>query len=176
MSSRIQQYCENLKQGIYVKFGYYTLQDQQKARDFNIYLRDTHRKVVIDADLFVSCNKYKYFFFTTYFNLLLREPKKFVIHKQGVGWSSEAGELHEWQISANPKRFPCYFYSLFTNATEKKCENPLGDGCFTQGISVFCNHCYAGFCTHCFLKFRDALIKYNDWFKCPVCKELNPAT
>jgi len=153
----------------HIKFGYYSPQEKEKAESFNKYLRE-QKKIIIDIDRVIECNKYKLTFMKTYFNLLITQPKRFVIYKTAFGWTSDSCVVQECQMENNPRFFRCYFHSLFTNYKTEKCEKM---GCSQTGIHVYCNHCVSQFCEDCFVGFRDCYIPYNNWFKCPNCRELN---
>lgn len=164
--SKIELSLKQLMGGNYVKFGYYTSKDENKVKKFNIYLRN-NKKILIDADKVITCDKYKYFFIKTYLIQLFNKPDNFVIYKTGIGWTSESSELQEWQVS-DERFFPCYMKSLFTKSEIQNCIK-----CPAVGIHCYCNHCSVGFCIECFIKLRDYYIPYQDWFKCPNCKEIN---
>lgn len=168
--SIIELQTSELEKGKYQRFKFYNQTEEEKSKLFNMYLRE-QGKIIINLDSLISCEKYKLCFFKTYFGLLCKDPNKFVLYNPACNWSTLNGELQTWQIRTQKGNislyFPCYFKALFTDASTTKCNI-----CTNIGICLYCESCSVGFCTTCFVQLRDALVKYNNWFKCPCCKQI----
>lgn len=160
----MDQINANVQNHKYIKFG---SADKNKIRSFNLYLREKG-KIIIDADSVVADEKYKKCFLNVYLKLLFTNPERFILFQAGVGWFSEYTQIEEFQIRNNPKFFYTYYKALFTDSDEIKCRV-----CSKLGIMVYCNHCGAEFCTQCYILSRDCYYKYNNFFKCYICKGIN---
>jgi len=164
--SRIDLALKELYSSNYVQFRHHTQKEKIRVKKFNLYLRN-HKKIVLDVDKILTCEKYKWICIKTYCSQIFNEPEKFVLYKTGIGWTTEFSEIQEWQVS-NERFFQSYMKSLFTNSEIQKCSQ-----CPLVGIHCYCNHCTVEFCLKCFIKLRDCYIPYQDWFKCPNCREIN---
>lgn len=141
-------------------------QKEQIIREFNKFLRD-QKKIVLDCDKLFLDNIYKTYTYKLYFGELFRNPKKFVLYKQGRGWTTEFNTLDTWQVVYR-KSFNTYFTSLFTDIEKAKCSF-----CDNNQVYYICGNCSAFLCRDCFDERINYYFRYNNIFRCRRCREIN---
>jgi len=147
--------------------GYVLMKNDPKKegiiREFNIYLRE-NKKIILDADQLFLNRKYKILVSNIYLFEILKNPNKFVMYKPGYGWTTEHGVLETWQLTSS-RNFKGYFTGLF-----------IDQGCFwcpNKSIFYICGPCGIPMCLECFEYRRDYYFRYNNFFRCLNCNELN---
>ena len=152
--------------------GYYRLKEDPRRlpliQSFNRYLRDMGR-IIIDLEKLAFDPNYRTVFYNCYFYRLLKEPKAFVSYREGFGWTTDVNQLFSHQIRAE-KYFGVYYKYLVS-----KMENELCGYCASGGgnIHFICIHCGVPIWREWFEERREYFFKYNNQFRCKLCRELN---
>ncbi|NBO22831.1 hypothetical protein EBU94_05765 [bacterium] len=135
---------------------------------FHKYLRE-NGKIVIEIDRLALCNSYKILFCKCYMYKFMTEPKKFITYQEGLGWSTDTGELFTFQLK-HKKFFPAYHKILFTNLPKEECKY-----CTTQKTDIYflCMYCCAPVCWECWEECRNYYFTGNNQFRCKICREIN---
>jgi hypothetical protein len=128
-------------------------------------------KTIINLDKIKYCKKYREVFGKIYMVKMISESSRFVAYQSGVALYTDVSELFPWQIR-HEKFFGSYFKVLTENLKDCKFCSILGYK-QTKKIVVICQNCHVEVCQDCYEEVSSTFFRYNNQFRCLICRELN---